>query len=320
MTKRLQMAVIMDPIERINYKKDTTLALMLEAQKRDWDIFYLEQRGVYLKDGRAFGKGLNLKVVENPKCWYQAIETQIRPLGEFDIILMRKDPPFDMEYIYTTYILQFAQEEGAHIVNDPQGLRDANEKLFAQWFKDCMPPTITTKDGQLLRDFIEDHQDVVLKPLHSMGGGSIFHLKWGDDNINVAIEVLTENGHRHIMAQRFIPEITSSGDKRIFLIDGNPLPYGLARFPAPGEIRGNLAAGGEAKGIPLSPEDLHICKKVGPTLRKKGLFFVGLDVIGGYLTEINVTSPTCVRELEAFYSVNVCEQFFSVLEKNYLFR
>ncbi|MBA2653711.1 MAG: glutathione synthase [Gammaproteobacteria bacterium] len=308
----VNLAVVMDPISSINFKKDTTLALLLEAQRRDWSLSYLEQKDLFVRDGVAFGNACSLQVFNDPKCWYQLGEKQSKQLDFFDVILMRKDPPFDMEYIYTTYILEFAKAEGVRVINDPQGLRDANEKLFAQWFPQCMPTTIVTKDGSLLRQFIKDQKEVVLKPLHSMGGGSIFHLKEGDHNINVVIEVLTQNGLSHIMAQRFIPSITE-GDKRIFMIYGKPIPYALARLPKEGEIRGNLAAGGNAKGVELTTRDYYICEQVSKKLLEKGLVFVGLDVIGEYLTEINVTSPTCVRELEPFYDIDIAKQFFDEL-------
>jgi glutathione synthase len=314
--RKIKLAVVMDPIADIHYQKDTTLAMLLEAAKRGWELFYLEQKDLYIRDGQAWGKSISLTVYENKERWFQLFEEALKPLSYFDLILMRKDPPFDMEYIYTTYILEFAKQSGVLVVNDPQGLRDANEKVFAQWFANCMPPTIITKDPLLLRDFIKEYKDIVLKPLHSMGGGSIFRLKEHDVNISVTIEILTGNGLYHIMAQRFIPEI-EAGDKRIFILDGKPLPYALARLPAKGEIRGNLAAGGKAKGVKLTVQDYAICEQVGDTLKQKGLLFVGLDVIGHYLTEINVTSPTCVRELHSFFEIDVCREFFDCLE-NYL--
>lgn len=307
----------MDPIAKIHYKKDTTLALLMEAQQRGWSLCYLEQKDLFLQAGEVLGYVTPLRVFEDENKWFELGEKTLQKLEIFDVILMRKDPPFDMEYIYTTYLLEFAKLKGVKIVNDPQGLRDANEKLFAQWFPECMPETIVTKDAALLRSFVQDHQDVVFKPLHSMGGGSVFRLKVGDNNINVVIETLTKNGQRHIMAQRFIPQI-KDGDKRIFMVDGEPIPYALARLPAEGEIRGNLAAGGHAKGLPLTSRDFWICEQVSQKLREKGLLFVGLDVIGDFLTEINVTSPTCVRELQAFFPINVSKQFFDMLEKNYL--
>lgn len=308
-----RLAVVMDPIANIHYKKDTTLTLLLEAKKRGWQLSYLEQKDLFVKDGQAWGIAAPLSVYENPTKWYDLGDAEAQPLTSFDIILMRKDPPFDMEYIYTTYILEFAKHKGVRVINDPQSLRDANEKLFAQWFAHCMPPTLVSKNHSLLREFIFEHDDVVLKPLNSMGGGSIFRLTSKDNNINVAIEVLTNNGQFHIMAQRFLPEI-SKGDKRIFLINGEPIPYALARLPAPGEIRGNLAAGGTGKGVELNDRDYWLCEQVGETLKRKGLFFVGLDVIGAYITEINVTSPTCVRELQEFYDINVPARFFDAIE------
>lgn len=309
----VKLAVVMDPISKIHYQKDTTLALLLEAQRRKWDLFYLEPKDLFIKDGVALGMSKPLEVFADPQHWFTLGEMSERELTTFDIILMRKDPPFNMEYIYTTYLLEFAKNQGVLVVNDPQSLRDANEKLFAQWFPHCMPPTVVSCDSNLLHDFIQEQQDVVLKPLHSMGGGSIFRLTAKDYNVNVVIEVLTENGHQHIMAQRFLPEIVK-GDKRIFLIDGEPVPYAVARLPKEGEIRGNLAAGGIAKGVELSERDYWLCEQISATLKQKNLLFVGLDVIGDYITEINVTSPTCVRELESFYPINVCAQFLDVLE------
>jgi glutathione synthase len=313
----MKLAVVMDPIDQIHPKKDTTLAMLLEAQKRGWHLFYLEQKDLFLKDGNPLGRGSALTVFPDETAWFQLGEKQTQLLDDFDLILMRKDPPFDMEYIYTTYILEFAKKKGVLVVNDPQALRDANEKMFAQWFSNCMPPTLVTKEADLLRQFITDHQDVVFKPLHAMGGGSVFRLQAGDNNINVVIELLTDHGRCHIMAQQFIPDIFE-GDKRIFIINGKPVPYALARLPLPGEIRGNLAAGGQAKGVPLTKNDYKICEQVGEVLKEKGLLFVGLDVIGDFLTEINVTSPTCVRELQASYDIDICQQFFDCLENNYL--
>lgn len=309
----IKLAVVMDPIASIHYKKDTTLAMLWEAQSRNWQISYLEQQDLYVEDGVAYGKARPLTVFEDPNHWFELGSQVTVDLGKFDIILMRKDPPFTIEYIYSTYILEFAQRQGALVVNDPRSLRDANEKLFAQWFPQCMPPTLVTSDAQLLRDFIHKQQDVVLKPLHSMGGGSIFRLTQSDNNINVVIEILTQDGQQPIMAQRFLPEI-AEGDKRIFLIDGTPIPYAVARLPKPGEIRGNLAAGGHAKGVELSKRDYWLCDQISPTLKEKGLVFVGLDVIGDYITEINVTSPTCVRELQTFYPIDVCKEFFNILQ------
>jgi glutathione synthase len=311
----IKLAVVMDPIDKINVQKDTTLALLMEAHARHWSLFYLEQKDLFVQEGVALGMASSLK--KNPYAnRFTLGDRKTQQLDYFDIILMRKDPPFDMEYIYTTYILEFAKLKGVRVINDPQSLRDANEKLFAQWFPQCMPATLVSRDPALFREFINVQRDVVLKPLHAMGGGSVFRLKVGDNNINVVIEVLTDNGLRHIMAQKFIPEI-AEGDKRIFILDGKPIPYALARLPAAGEIRGNLAAGGHGRGVELSERDFWIAEQVGPTLKEKGLLFVGLDVIGDYLTEINVTSPTCVRELQAFFDINISKEFFDILEKTF---
>jgi glutathione synthase len=308
-----KLGVVMDPIAGIHFKKDTTLALLLEAQKRNWSLYYLEPRDLYLKNGITYGRSRPLKVFNDPKRWFEFAAEAYHELHHFDVILMRKDPPFDMEYIYTTFLLEFAEQRGSLIINKPQSLRNANEKLFAQWFPECMPPTLVAKDPLLLKQFINEHHTIVLKPLHEMGGGSIFKLSKDDVNLNVAIEVLTDKGNQFVMTQQFIPEIVS-GDKRIILINGYPIDYALARIPIEGEIRGNLAAGGKGVGIKLSQRDHEICEQIGPTLREKGLYFVGIDVIGDYLTEINVTSPTCVREIEASFDVNICEQFFDFVE------
>ena len=300
----IKLGVVMDPIGSIKVKKDSTLAMLLEAQARGWPIHYMEQGDLFLRDGQAFARQRTLRVFDDAQRWFEWGEETTGPLSELDIILMRKDPPFDMEYVYTTYLLERAEDDGALVVNKPRSLRDANEKLFTGWFSQCTPPTLVTRAGGRLRDFFAEQGDIVLKPLGGMGGQSIFHLRRGDSNVNVVIETLTAYGTRYAMAQRFIPEI-AQGDKRILLIDGEPIPYALARVPAAGEIRGNLAAGGTGIGVPLSERDRWICAQVGPTLREKGLLFVGLDVIGDYLTEINVTSPTCIRELDRLYDLHI---------------
>jgi glutathione synthase len=311
----VKLAVVMDPISQIHYQKDTTLAILLEVQRRGWSLSYLEQADLFIRDGVAFGRARQLKVFADANHWFEFQSEQTEELHHFDVILMRKDPPFDMEYIYTTYILEIAEAKGAMIINKPQSLRDANEKLFAQWFPECMPKTLVSRQPDSLRQFITEHKDVVLKPLHTMGGGSIFRLSFTDNNVNVVIEMLTQNGTHYIMAQQFIPAITQSGDKRIFLIAGKPIPYALARLPAKGEIRGNLAAGGKGVGVELTKRDYQICEQVGATLRNKGLLFVGIDVIGDYLTEINVTSPTCVLELQKFYDINISAVFVDCIER-----
>jgi glutathione synthase len=300
----VNLAVVMDPIQGISVKKDSTLAMLLAAQNRDWQITYIEQPGLYLDDGIAMAETRSLKVADDPANWFTLGELKHQALSEFDVILMRKDPPFDNEYIYSTYILEVAERQGVLIVNKPQSLRDCNEKVFATQFPQCCTPVLVTSSSTLLRKFYAEHEDVIFKPLEGMGGSSIFRIKPGDPNLSVIIETLTDFGKRQIMAQKFIPEIVS-GDKRILMIDGKPVDYALARIPAPNETRGNLAAGGSSKGIPLTDRDRWICEQVGPTLQEKGLIFVGLDVIGDYLTEINVTSPTCIRELNAAFDLDI---------------
>ncbi|MGB6976900.1 MAG: glutathione synthase [Gammaproteobacteria bacterium] len=312
MKKRL--GVVMDPIQQIHVEKDSTFALLLEAQQRGFEIYYFEQADLFLQQGIAYGRARHLIIKDDPQNWYQFKKEQTLPLAELAVILMRKDPPFDVEYIYTTYLLEFAEIQGTLVVNKPQALRDANEKIFAARFPACCPETLVTREAKLLRNFIAQYHQAVLKPLHTMGGGSIFLLREGDPNINVVIEMLTAGGTHYIMAQRFIPEITQ-GDKRILLIDGEPIPYALTRIPASGEIRGNLAAGGHGVGMPLTERDYWISRQVGPTLREMGLLIVGLDVIGDYLTEINVTSPTCIRQLDAQFNINISAKVFDSIEQ-----
>lgn len=301
----IRLGVVMDPIHAIKYQKDSTLAMLFAAQKRGWELFYMEQGDLCLRDGRTFATMRPLRVMEDEQRWFElGAAAEEQPLGELNVVLMRKDPPFDMEFIYTTYLLERAEQEGCLVVNRPQSLRDANEKLFTAWFSHCTPPTLVSRDKQQLRAFIEEQGTTILKPLEGMGGSSIFKVGRDDPNTSVIIETLTALSSRFVMAQRFIPEITQ-GDKRILLVDGKPVPYALARIPAAGEVRGNLAAGGRGIGVPLSPRDYWICEQVGPELRRRGLLFVGLDVIGDYLTEINVTSPTCIRELDKQYGLDI---------------
>lgn len=308
----IKLGVVMDAIGTIKAKKDTTLAMLLEAQKRGWCIEYMEQKDIFLADTRPQAYLTKLTVKDDIHDWYHFGERHVADLASLDVILMRKDPPFDMEYVYTTYLLELAEQAGTLVINKPQSLRDANEKLYTSWFPSCCPETLVTRDAKLLRAFITQHKKVVFKPLDSMGGRSIFLLEEGDPNINVVIETLTNWGEQFMMAQRFIPEIMQ-GDKRILLINGEPIDYALARIPARGEIRGNLAAGGTGVVVPLSAHDRLICQQVGPVLRAKGLVFVGIDVIGDYLTEINVTSPTCLREIEAGAKIAVAERLFDCI-------
>lgn len=310
----LKIGVVMDPIESITYKKDSTLAMLWAAQDRGWELFYMEQADLFARDGVAMGRMAPLTVARDPANWFQRGDYELAPLTKLDVVLMRKDPPFDNEYIYSTYLLELAEQEGVLIVNKPQSLRDCNEKLFATHFPQCCPPVLVSRHPELIKAFQQEHDDVILKPLDGMGGSSIFRVKAGDPNISVIIETLTGHGQRQIMAQRFIPEI-SEGDKRILMIEGKPVDYCLARIPAQGETRGNLAAGGRGEGRPLTERDRWICEQVAPTLVEKGLIFVGLDVIGDYLTEINVTSPTCIRELDDQFSLNIAEQLMAVIEQ-----
>jgi len=308
----IKLGVVMDPIQSITVKKDTTLAMLLAAQKRGWQIQYMLQSSLYLDQGQSRATTQLLEVRDNPDSWFTLGEQNDQALAELDVILMRKDPPFDMNYIYSTYLLEQAQREGVLIVNDPQSLRDCNEKLFATQFPQCCPDLLVASDATQLRKFHETHGDIILKPLDGMGGASIFRVKEGDSNLSVIIETLTEGGQQHIMAQKYLPDI-SKGDKRILLINGEPVPYCLARIPAQGESRGNLAAGGSGVAQELSDRDRWICEQVGPTLKEKGLLFVGLDVIGDFLTEINVTSPTCVREIDRAYDLDIGGQLMDCI-------
>ena len=300
----IKLGVVMDPIADINYKKDTTLAMLWAAQARDWQLFYMEQKDLYLQDGEARASMSRLTVFHDPDGWYNMKEAEDQPLADLDVILMRKDPPFDNEYIYSTYILEDAERKGSLIVNRCQGLRDSNEKVFATQFPECCPPLLVSRDKERLRAFHREHKDVIFKPLDGMGGSSIFRAKEGDPNVSVILETLTEHGQQTIMAQRYIPEIVD-GDKRILMINGEVVPYCLARVPLAGELRGNLAAGGTGRAQPLSDRDRWIAEQVAPFLRERGILFAGLDVIGDYLTEINVTSPTCIREIDAGYDLDI---------------
>lgn len=300
----IALGVVMDPIESINTKKDSTLAMLWAAAERGWQLFYIRQQDLYLEQGKAMATMTDLTVFRDTERYFELGELQSRPLADLDAVIMRKDPPFDNEYIYSTYILEAAEREGTLIVNRPQSLRDCNEKVFATQFPQCCPPVLVSRDPERLRDFHQQYQDVIFKPLDGMGGSAIFRCKADDPNISVIIETLTDFGANTIMAQQFIPQITD-GDKRILLINGQAIDYCLARIPAKGETRGNLAAGGTGRAQPLSERDRWIANEVGPTLREKGLLFVGLDVIGDYLTEINVTSPTCIREIDDQFGTDI---------------
>lgn len=310
----VKIGVVMDPISAINYKKDSTMAMLWAAQDKNWQLYYMEQADLYLEQGKAMATMSQLKVFKDPEHWYELAETEQHPLADLNIILMRKDPPFDNEFIYSSYILEAAEREGSLIVNKPQSLRDCNEKVFATQFPQCCPPVLVTRDSDRLKAFHQQYQDAIFKPLDGMGGSSIFRLKPEDPNVSVIIETLTKNGTETIMAQKYLPEIID-GDKRILMIDGEPLPYCLARVPLAGETRGNLAAGGTGVPQPLTERDLWIANEIGPSLKARGLIFVGLDVIGNYLTEINVTSPTCIREIDNKYNLGIGALLMDCLEK-----
>ena len=309
----IKLGMVMDSIDHINIQKDTSFAMLLEAQTRNWELHYMQLEDLFLRNGKAYANAMHIQVQRNAAAWYQTIDQQTIALESLDCIIMRKDPPVDQEYIYATYILEQAEQQGVYVINKPQSLRDANEKLFTTWFPQCCADTLVTRRADLIRDFLAEHQGIILKPLDGMGGASIFHLRSNDPNISVIIETITEHGQRHVMGQKYLPEI-KQGDKRILIVNGEAIPYALARIPAQGETRGNLAAGGFAQGQPLSERDAWIAQQVGPVLKEKGLVFVGIDVIGDYLTEINVTSPTCVQELDKQFNINICAKLMDHIE------
>ena len=310
----IKLGMVMDSIAHINIKKDTSFAMLLEAQARGWELHYMELNDLFLRNGIAYARTRTLKVQRDAKQWYQFIDEQDIPLHALQVIMMRKDPPFNQEFIYATYLLERAESMGAYVVNKPQSLRDANEKLFTAWFPQCCAETLVTREPKRIRDFLTEQGEIILKPLDGMGGTSIFHLRQNDPNLSVILETMTEYNSRYVMAQKYLPAI-KDGDKRILVINGEPVPYCLARIPAQGETRGNLAAGGRAEGRPLTDRDRWIANEVGATLRDKGLVFVGLDVIGDTLTEINVTSPTCVVELDAQFGLNICGLLMDHIEQ-----
>jgi len=311
----IKLGMVMDSIDHINIKKDTSFAMLLEAQARGWELHYMELNDLYLRNGRAYARTRTLKVQRDEQQWHEFIAEQDIPLDQLSVILMRKDPPFDQEYIYATYLLERAEALGTLVVNKPQSLRDANEKLFTAWFPQCCAETLVARESSRIRDFLIEQGEIILKPLDGMGGSSIFHLRLNDPNLSVILETMTEHNSRYVMAQKYLPEI-KDGDKRILIINGDVVPYALARIPAQGETRGNLAAGGRAEGRPLTERDRWIANQVGPTLREKGLIFVGIDVIGDTLTEINVTSPTCVQELDRQFGLNICGQLMDHIENS----
>jgi glutathione synthase len=305
----------MDPIDEIKPVKDTTLAMLLAAQKRGWELWYAEQADLWLRDGVAHGRVRPVSVRNDLEDWFTLDPAHTRQLADFHAILMRKDPPFDMEYIYTTYILERAEEQGVLVVNRPQGLRDMNEKVFTAWFPQCCAPTLITRDMADMHAFLQEHVRIVCKPLYGMGGRSIFVVDRGDKNANVVFETMTEYGTRFAIVQRYIPDIVATGDSRILVIDGEPAPYALARIPMETDHRGNLAAGARGQGRELNDRDRWLVNEIGPTLRQRGMLFVGLDVIGGYVTEINVTSPTGVRELDQQFGTEIAGLLMDAIQK-----
>jgi glutathione synthase len=315
MGTNVRLAVVMDPIGHIKYAKDTTLAMLLAAQARGWSLHYLEQADLRLRDGVAEARARALSVRADPKDWYTLGEPAVEALGGFDVILMRKDPPFDMEFIYTSYILERAELAGALVVNRARGLRDMNEKVYTAWFPQCCAATLVTRDMAEMAAFARTHGRIVCKPLHSMGGHSIFVIEASDKNANVVYETLTENGSHFAMVQKYLPEIVQGGDSRILLIDGEPVPYALARIPSAQDHRGNLAAGAQGVGRALNQRDRWLCQQIGPVLSAHGMLFVGLDVIGGFVTEINVTSPTGIRELEHQFDLDIGGMLMAAIER-----
>lgn len=314
-SKIIKLGIVMDPISKVKVAKDSSMAMMLEAQNRGYEIYYMEMKDLYLDRGQGRANTQKIKIYDDTNHWYELSDQQDIALSELDAILMRKDPPFDTEYIYATYILERAEVEGTLIVNKPQSLRDCNEKLFTAWFADLTPRTLVTRNDAQIRSFHKELKDIIIKPLDGMGGSSIFRIKEDDVNVGVIIETLTNHGQQYTMVQEYMPAIVD-GDKRILIVNGEPMPYCLARIPAQGETRGNLAAGGRGVAQPLSPTDKLIAETIAPELKRRGLFFVGLDIIGDKVTEINVTSPTCIREIEAAYPINISGKLMDAIEEN----
>jgi glutathione synthase len=308
-----KLVILMDPISQINIKKDSSFAMLIEAQARNYELYYMEQKDLTLDNGIVMGNLSQINVKQDETSWYSLQPAVKKALSEMDVVLMRKDPPFDMEFIYSTYLLEMAERDGVLIVNKPSSLRDHNEKLFTSWFPECCTPSLVSRNEADFRAFLAVHKDIILKPLDGMGGSSIFRVKESDPNIGVIIETLTLLGHQTAMAQKFISDI-KDGDKRILMVDGEPIPYCLARIPQNGETRGNLAVGGRGEARPLTERDFWIAKQVSATLKEKGLLFVGLDVIGDYLTEINVTSPTCIKEIDTAFGTNIAGELMNAIE------
>lgn len=315
MNSKPTLAVVMDPIADIKFSKDSTLAMLLAAQADGFELRYLEMGDLMLRDGVALGRTRPLTVFKDPTRWFELGEPVLQRLGDVDAILMRKDPPFDTEYIYSTYILERAQGQGALVVNDPRGLRDMNEKVYTAWFPQCCAPTLITRDMSDMHAFLAEHDKIVCKPLHGMGGRSIFVLERGDKNTNVVFETLTDYGSNYAIVQRYLPEIVTGGDSRVLLVDGTPIPFALARIPSSEDNRGNLAAGATGVGRPLRERDLFLANQIGPSLAERGMLFVGLDVIGDYVTEINVTSPTGIRELDQQFGIDIAALLIAAIRR-----
>jgi glutathione synthase len=315
MSEHFRLGVVMDPIDAIKYSKDSTLAMLLAARARGFELAYLEQSDLSLRDGVAFGRVRPLSIRADASNWFELGEPSVEQLGNLDVILMRKDPPFDTEYIYSTYILERAEKQGVLVVNRPQGLRDMNEKVYTAWFPQCCAPTLITRDMKDMEAFLHEHGKIVCKPLDGMGGRSIFVLERQDKNMNVVFETLTDYGRRYAITQRYIPDIVESGDSRVLLIDGEPVPFALARIPSANDNRGNLAAGARGVGRPLNERDRWLAGQIGPELAARGMLFVGLDVIGGYVTEINVTSPTGIRELNKQFGIDIGDLLIQAVER-----
>ena len=315
MNQPVRLGVVMDPIAHIKYAKDSTLAMLLAAQAHGFELVYMEQRDLSLRDGKAFARTRALEVRADPQAWFTLGEPRTEALETLDCILMRKDPPFDMEYIYTTYVLDRAEEAGVLVVNRPQGLRDMNEKVYTAWFPQCCAPTLITRDMADMEAFLREHGKIACKPLDGMGGRSIFVVEQNDKNMNVVFETLTDYGQKFAIVQKYLPEIVATGDSRVLLIDGEPVPYALARIPPANDNRGNLAAGAKGVGRPLNERDRWLSGQIGPVLAAKGMIFVGLDVIGGFVTEINVTSPTGIRELDKQFHLDIGDMLMAAIAK-----
>ena len=315
MPKTTSLAVVMDPIAKLKFAKDSTLAMLLAAAARGWKLTYFEQSDLFLRDGVALGHGRPLTVYNDSQKWFELGAPSVCKLGEFDCVFMRKDPPFDAEYIYSTYILERAELAGALVANKPQGLRDMNEKVYTAWFPQCCAPTLITRSAADITAFADEHGRIVVKPLDGMGGKSIFVTHKDDKNLPVIIETLTDYGHRFAIAQRYVPEIAATGDSRVLLIDGEPVPYALARIPLPTDNRGNLAAGAKEVGRELNERDRWLAAEIGPALAERGMVFVGIDVIGGFVTEINVTSPTGIRELDQQFGLNIGDMVIAAIAR-----